>query len=318
MTALDHLGDWLAAVDPAPLTVATSGSTGVPKQVLLSRAAVAASAAATASRLGGEGTWILALPTTSVAGLMVVARSLLAGRKPVRLTTWGEALQEAGPAPRYTSLVPTQLHRALGTPDAEALAELDGILVGGAGIDAALLDAAAESGLTIVRTYGMTETCGGCVYDGRPLDGVGVRINPDGTVALAGPMLFDGYADQPPRSGEWFTTADLGTLDAEGRLTVIGRVDDIAISGGVNVPTRAVVAALRGQPGVEEIEVLGVPDAEWGERIVAFVVGEARLEALRDAVDPRTWAPRELVRLDALPRLASGKVDRLRLRELAR
>lgn len=318
MIEVNRLRDWLAADDPAPLCVATSGSTGEPKQVLLSRTAVRASATATAHRLGGEGTWIRALPTTSIAGLMVLARSLLAGCEPVTLTTWPESVARAGSGRRYASLVPTQLRRAIGTPDAESLAELDAVLIGGAGVDPALLDAAASAGVTVVRTYGMTETCGGCVYDGLALDGVRVRIAGDGLVEIAGSVLFDGYAGLPARTGEWFTTSDLGVLDAHGRLSVTGRVDDVAISGGVNVPTRAVVAVLRMLPGVEDVEVLGVPDDEWGERIVAFVVGDADLQRLRDAVDPRTWAPRQLVRLKELPRVASGKVDRVRLRELAR
>jgi O-succinylbenzoic acid--CoA ligase len=317
MTEVDRLRDWLAAEAPAPLCVPTSGSTGEPKQVLISRPAVQASAAATAERLGGDGTWILALPTTSIAGSMVIVRSLLAGHEPVGLTTWREAVDAAGSGRRYTSVVPTQLHRALGTPDAEALAELDAVLVGGAGVGRALVQSAESAGITVVSTYGMTETCGGCVYDGEPLDGVRVRIGDDGLIDIAGPLLFDGYRGLPPRSGEWFTTSDLGLIEADGRLRVVGRLDDVVISGGVNVPTRAVVAVLRNQPGVDDIEVLGVPDEEWGERVVAFVVGSVELEALRDAIDPRAWAPRQLVRLAELPRLDSGKVDRVRLRELA-
>ena len=175
-------------------------------------------------------------------------------------------------------------------------------LVGGAGIERGLVRAAESVGITVVSTYGMTETCGGCVYDGAPLDGVQVRIGDDGLIEIAGPTLFEGYRGLPPRSGEWFTTCDLGVIEADGR---------------VNVPTRAVRAVLRTQPGVDDIEVLGIPDEEWGERVVAFVVGSAELEALRDAIDPRAWAPRQLVRLAELPRLESGKVDRVRLRKLA-
>jgi O-succinylbenzoic acid--CoA ligase len=316
---------WLAAYDPEPWVVETSGSTGTPKRVVLSRAAVLASVHASARRLGGSGRWLLALPATYVAGLQVVCRSLVAGHEPVLLdddfTTATEAL---GDVDRFVSLVPTQLHRLLET-DAEALQTFHTVLLGGGPIDRVLRQRAAEAGVHVVATYGSAETAGGCVYDGLPLDGVAVAIGDDGRVRIGGPTLFEGYDGDPARTAEvlvdgWFLTSDAGRLDEDGRLQVLGRLDDMVVSGGVNVPAAAVAARLREHPAVRSAEVLGVPDEEWGNRVVAFVVGELDADEARDWVGeqhPRAWAPRQLVRLDAIPMLGNGKPDRLRLRELA-
>ena len=308
---LEHPGE------PEPVVVETSGSTGRPKRVLLSRRAVLASVAATERRLGGSGRWALALPPTYVAGLQVVVRSLAAGHRPVLAGEgdWGDAT--------YTSLVPTQLLRLLDEPAAvEALAGMDAVLVGGGPVDPALRERAAAAGLRVVATYGSAETAGGCVYDGYALDGVAVAVGDGGRVRVAGPVLFDGYDGDPALTREvlvdgWFLTADAGRLDDDGRLHVLGRLDDVVVSGGVNVPGPAVAARLREHPGVRAAEVVGVPDEEWGNRLVAFVVGDLDLFEARDwvaAVHPRSWAPRELVVVDRLPMLANGKVDRLGLR----
>jgi O-succinylbenzoic acid--CoA ligase len=171
----------------------------------------------------------------------------------------------------------------------------------------------------------MAETCGGCVYDGMPLDGVAVKIDAEGRVLLAGPMLFDGYEDEAlTRSvlqGGWFATSDHGRLDQDGRLEILGRADDVIITGGVNVPAQAVAEVLCAQPGIATAEVVGVPDPEWGERVVAVVVpaGGHRpsLEELRAPFENRAWAPRSLVVVDTLPMLANGKVDRAAVKELA-
>ena len=169
----------------------------------------------------------------------------------------------------------------------------------------------------------MSETCGGCVYDGHPLDGVAVKIDAEGQILLAGPMLFDGYEGEPERTEEvlvdgWLRTNDLGRLDEDGRLQVLGRVDDVIISGGVKVPAYAVEEMLRRVPGVREVAVLGVPDAEWGERVVAVLDGDFPLEELRAAVSPREWAPKETRYLESFPLLPNGKYDRVALRELVR
>ncbi|MFN8190241.1 MAG: AMP-binding protein [Nocardioidaceae bacterium] len=320
---------WLAQpTEPEPLIVETSGSTGTPKRVVLSRRAVLASVAATTERLGARGRWVLTLPPTYVAGLMVIARSLVAGGPPVLLDeqpSLADAVAAAG-EPAFLALVPTQLLRLLESPAATAaLRCFHTALLGGGPLDPALRRRAEQAGVQVVATYGSSETSGGCVYDGVPLDGVAVELDLDGRIRLGGPMLFDGYAGDPALTGAalvdgWFLTSDLGRWRDDGRLQVLGRVDDVVISGGVKVPTPAVAARIREHPAVSAVEVLGVADPEWGERVVAFVVGEVSLEELRGVVAaelPRSWAPRQLVTLDALPLLANGKTDRTALRELA-
>jgi O-succinylbenzoic acid--CoA ligase len=326
---LGLLRAWDAEPDPEPLVVVTSGSTGRPKRVVLSRAAMRASALATQERLGGPGRWVLNLPPTYVAGVQVLYRSVVAGTEPVVTSDVRTARREVGEDRSYLSLVPTQLHRLLEEPDAvEALAGFDAVLVGGGPLDPRTRARATDRGVPVVQTYGMSETCGGCVYDGRPLAGVEVRID-DGHVLLRGPMLFDGYEDDPEltaaslREG-WLVTHDLGEVDEDGRLRITGRDDDVITSGGVKVPGPAVARRIVQHPGVRAAEVLGVPDEEWGERVVAFVTedtgGEIGLATVRDwvcAECPREWAPRQVVLVAGMPLLSNGKVDRMTLRALA-
>jgi o-succinylbenzoate---CoA ligase len=318
---VEALAGWLDSDTPDPWVVETSGSTGRPKRVLLSRAAVRASVEVSARRLGGTGRWLLALPASYVAGVNVITRSLAAGAPPVVLGD--RPFREAARGCDFVSLVPTQLHRLLET-DADVLARFHTVLLGGGPIDPALRARAADAGVTVVATYGSAETCGGCVYDGLSLDGVGLAIGADGRVRISGPTLFSGYQGDPELTREalvdgWFWTSDAGRIDEDGRLRLLGRMDDMVISGGVNVPAAAVAARLREHPDVESAEVLGVPDQEWGHRLVAFVVGAPALEELRDWVaeqHPRSWAPRQLVTLPALPMLGNGKTDRIALRAL--
>lgn len=322
------VGGWLASPDePAPLIVETSGSTGRPKRVVLSRRAVLASVHATERRLGASGRWLLTLPASYVAGLQVVCRSLVAGHEPVLLeehASFVDAVEAGDPA--FVSLVSTQLHRMLDVPaEVAALRTFHTVLLGGGPVDAGLRARAVEAGVRVVATYGSSETAGGCVYDEHPLDGVALAIGRDGRVRIAGPTLFEGYDGDPELTAAslvdgWFLTSDAGRLDEDGRLHVLGRIDDVVISGGVNVPTPAVAARLREHPAVAAAEVLGVPDDEWGHRVVAFVVGDLALDEARDwvaAAHPRSWAPRALVALDAIPLLGNGKPDRVRLRGLA-
>jgi o-succinylbenzoate---CoA ligase len=315
------LRDWLDAEEAPPLVVETSGSTGMPKRVLLPREAVLASVAATTGRLGGEGRWALVLPPTYVAGVQVVVRSLVAGHQPV-LDGWADGQGGA----RFTSLVPTQLHRLLdSSTDVAALAAMDAVLLGGGPIPGGLRQRAEAAGIRVVATYGMAETCGGCVYDGYPLDGIALAVGGDGRIRIGGPTLFAGYDGDAAATAEvladgWFLTSDAGRLDEDGRLHVLGRLDDVVVSGGVNVPTHAVAARLREHPDVVDAAVVGVPDEEWGSRVVAFVVGELDIETARAwvaEVHPRTWAPRQVVVRDTLPQLPNGKVDRLTLQARA-
>ena len=331
------LRDWHAARhEPDPLIVETSGSTGTPKRVVLSRAAMRASAEATEARLGGPGQWLLNLPATFVAGVQVLFRSVLAGTTPVLLDEhagFASAAAAMDAERRYVSLVPTQLARMLDVPaEVEALRWFDTVLVGGAAVESSLRRRAADAGVRVVATYGMSETCGGCVYDGVPLDGVAVAVGADGRVRIAGPTLFEGYDGQPELTARamtdgWFVTSDLGRLDDDGRLQVLGRVDDVIVSGGVKVPAGAVARRLREHPRVDDAAVVALPDPEWGQVVVAVVVSQAGvatrnvppLEDLRNwvsQVHPRTWAPRRLVRVREIPLLGNGKVDRVALERL--
>jgi O-succinylbenzoic acid--CoA ligase len=317
-----------------PLVVRTSGSTGEPKDVVLSHAAMLASAHATLDRIGGPGGWLLAMPVTAVGGLQVLVRSALAGLEPVFAAEHASLAEAVAAVPgdrRYASMVPTQVHRLVESGSVDVLAGLDALLVGGAVMPADL--AAALDDVRVVRTYGMSETSGGCVYDGVPLDGVRIRIDERGQVMIAGAVLFDGYAD-PEATAKvlhdgWFATNDLGEIGPDGRLSVTGRADDVVISGGVNVALPAVTRAVRAIDGVRDAVALGVDDPEWGSRVVAYVVPDdavcldgLRLDEVRDAVSesglPRTWAPREVVLLDALPLLPGGKIDRQALRRAVR
>ena len=270
---LGLLREWDAAEDPEPLVIATSGSTGSPMRVVLSREAMRASALATQERLGGPGQWVLNLPPSYVAGVQVLYRSVVAGTEPL--------FDDEGDSPplarAYISMVPTQLFRSLLDGfDVKDLTRFDAVLIGGGPLAPEVRAEAESYGIRIVQTYGMSETCGGCVYDGRPLDGVEVRID-EGEVQLRGPVLFDGYEGDPERTAAvmkngWFRTNDLGRLDGDGRLWVTGRADDVIISGGVKVPAGAVADRLKAHWFIDDAVVVGAPDEEWGEKVVAFYV----------------------------------------------
>jgi len=327
-----RLADWNAAsAEPEPWVITTSGSTGQAKRVKLSRRAMRASADATHARLGGPGQWLLALPPSYVAGTQVLLRSVLADTEPVFLDEHDDLAGAVGRMTgerRYLSLVPTQLARDLtSSADVAALQDLDAVLVGGANLDHDLRATAERHGIRVVATYGMTETCGGCAYDGIPLDGVQVAVSTEGRVSLAGEVLFDGYDGPSEQTAHvmrdgWFVTDDMGRLDEHGRLEVLGRIDDVVLSGGVNVPSSAVARRLREHDEVVDAAVVGVPDPEWGQVVVAVVTGdEVSLEELRDFVSsrhPRAWAPRRVVNVDAIPLLDNGKVDRMAMERLAR
>jgi o-succinylbenzoate---CoA ligase len=310
------------------VVVGTSGSTGAPKGVELSATALRHSARASLDRVGarpGE-RWLCCLPVTHVAGLAVLVRSLVSGTEPV-LDERADAGTVAASGCAHVSLVPTQLRRLLLQAGADGPAPLAGfssVLLGGAAAPPGLLDAARDAGVPVVTTYGMTETCGGCVYDGVPLDGVRAEVRDDGRIWLSGPVLFSGYLGGPrvPADG-WFRTGDLGLLDAGGRLVVRGRADDVINTGGHKVVPGEVAAALQSCPGVREVAVVGQPDPEWGERVVAVVVpadpGDPPApELLRRHVRerlPRYAIPSRVVMVGAVPMLPSGKHDIVRLRQ---
>jgi O-succinylbenzoic acid--CoA ligase len=331
------------------VVVTTSGSTGIPKSVVLSRDALTASALATADRIG-DGAWLLALPASYVAGLQVLVRSLVADREPAILA--GAFTPQAFAAaamlmvstdrgervPTYTSLVPAQLSRLLDAAEHDsavlaALRSFRTILVGGQALPAATLERAETAGARIVRTYGSTETSGGCVYDGVPLANVRLRIQ-HGEVQVSGPTLAEGYLGDQERTDaaflrerdgtRWYRTGDAGIFD-EGVLRVRGRLDNVIVSGGVNVSLDRVERIVRGIPGLDTAVVVGIPDERWGEAsVVVASRGEAlrrseavQLQEARAAVQAEIGAharPTRLVLVDELATLPSGKPDREAIR----
>jgi O-succinylbenzoic acid--CoA ligase len=318
--------------DDVAVVVSTSGTTGIPKGAMLTAAALVASADATHERLGGPGGWLLALPAHHVAGLQVVVRSVISGTVPVAVNPSFEvgelraAVDAMAPGRRYASLVAVQLDKALQDPDATAaLAELDAVLIGGGPMPVTVRERATAAGIAVVRTYGMSETAGGCVYDGVALQGVRVRLGDDGRVALGGDTIAKGYrnpADPDPFSEPgWFHTDDIGALDDSGALRILGRTDDAISTGGLTVMPALVEAALATHPAIADSAVFGVTDGRLGQRVAVAVVLAAGAAAptpaeLREHVattlDP-TAAPREVHIVDQVPRRGIGKVDRREL-----
>lgn len=306
----------------AAVIVTTSGSTGTPKGVVLSADALLASARATRTRLGDAPMrWYSPLPQHYVAGLMVLVRALEAGTEPVVLSSDLSDLPAATThEARALSIVPTHLHRALADPELSTrMAGFDAVLLGGAPAAPDLLGRARAAGIKVVTTYGMSETSGGCVYDGVPLDGVDIALDPDtGRISIGGPTIFSGYRLNPELTAETLVDGRLLTRDrgtwADGRLQVLGRVDDVVITGGVNVDLAEVqrrLAAIDQHPAI----VLGVPDPEWGTRIVLVTESDDRdLASWRDRLAAtgleRTALPRQVLGVVRLPRTASGKIDR--------
>jgi O-succinylbenzoic acid--CoA ligase len=317
--------------DDIAIVVSTSGTTGVPKGAMLTAAALVASASATHDRLGGPGSWLLALPPYHVAGLQVLVRSALAGTTPVAIPPSFDvaelpvAIAALGTGRRYASLVAVQLGNALADAGAAAaLAELDAVLIGGGPMPATIAERAAAAGISVVRTYGMSETAGGCVYDGVPLDGVEVRID-DGRVVLGGETVARGYRNpvdpDPFIEPGWFRTDDVGALDDSGVLQVLGRIDDAISTGGLTVLPQLVEAALATHPTIADCAVFGVPDERLGQRVSAAIVltglsaapTVAELRAHVAQTLDATAAPREVHVVDELPRRGIGKLDRKEL-----
>jgi O-succinylbenzoic acid--CoA ligase len=321
------------------LVIETSGSTGAPKRVALSADALLASAAASESALGGPGQWLLALPTNYIAGINVLVRSISADIEPIvcvegHFDAWRFAaatvLMEA--PLRFTSLVPAQLARLVDAAgeDYEVLAKLrrlDRILVGGQATPVGLLARAVEIGLNVTRTYGSSETSGGCIYDGVPIGTVQARIV-DGEVELAGPMLAEGYLGDPRATAaafrvhdgtRWYRTGDTGVI-TDGVLTITGRLDGVLISGGVKVSLDAIERVVRTVDGLADAVAVRAPSAEWGEVPVVFSTGAATLAEVKAAVVAalgRESAPVALVRLASVPLLPNGKPDRVSLAAFA-
>ena len=315
---------------PVGVVAETSGSTGVPKRVALSCDALLASAAASATVLDGQGQWLLALPAHYIAGIQVLVRSIAAGTTPLVLppgsfdpAAFADAAKRLTGERTYTSLVPLQVARLLESrAGLMALRRFDGILVGGQAMPAPLRTRVEQLGLPLYRTYGSSETSGGCVYNGVPLPGVHIRVV-DGAVELSGPMLAEGYVGDAPLTDRtfvvdeglrWYRTGDLGEYD-NGVLRVTGRADNVIISGGVNVSLDRVERVVRDLPDLAESVVVPVTDDRWGEVPVVVTVGRhPELTEIADAVASvlgKPARPAHVVRLDSMPVLPSGKPDRL-------
>lgn len=338
-----------AVDDGTAVVIGTSGSSGIPKRVVLSAEALRAGAEATALRIG-SGSWLLALPAGYVAGLQVLARSILSGTTPVVLKggfsarSFAEAtlpmLRGRGEK-LFTSLVPAQVATLLDAAidDTTVLAALQAysaILVGGQALPEPVRERAAELGVHLVRTYGSTETSGGCVYDGVPLETVAVKTV-DGELRIAGPMLADGYLGDPVLTGttfvrdehgiRWYRTGDLGIVE-DGVVRVHGRADNVIVSGGVNISLDRVERIVRGIPGLTGAVVVGVDDERWGEAsVIVAERGEAlrrseseQLEHAREVVAEELGKPARPARMiivDEIQTVSSGKPDREAIRRLA-
>jgi O-succinylbenzoic acid--CoA ligase len=328
-----------ALPDDLAVAIATSGSTGTPKLSLLTAASLIASADATAERLGGHGQWLLALPPHHIAGLQVLLRSIAAGTTPLVLDPGSvtpfalvEATAGMHAERRYTSLVPTLLARLVEDPlGLEALRRFDAILVGGAATPRTLLDRARSEGVRVVTTYGMSETGGGCVYNGKPLKGVAVRAGADGVLELGGPVVAHGYLGQASEAfrteggQRWFRTGDLGSVDGDGRVSVTGRSDDIINTGGLKIAPHIVEEAVVAHiAAVTEAVVVGVPDPQWGQAVALAVVTspggppigpvpDGGVAEIREILRPHLEAaalPRRVHVVAELPMRGPGKPDR--------
>ena len=303
------------------IVVGTSGSTGLVKEVAFQRASLVASARASNSFIGAVAgsTWSLLLPVTHIAAVNVIIRSLELGTIPVDLRNFeGEY-----PAVDFTSIVPTQLYRALHS-DKRLLRHLQGtkaVLVGGAALSSGLRVQAQSLGIKIVETYGMTETCGGCIYDGLPINGVKFEINDNGVIKIRGAVLAFDYLNPSAHfalQDGWFITNDLGEF-IDGRLRVSGRADDVIITGGENLSLIAIEATLSVRFPELECAAFAVSDQQWGQALHIAVVGEvseSEISHYLEAAFGEIAKPKGILSISSLPLLGIGKVDRIALAKL--
>jgi len=311
--------------------VVTSGTTGVPKGVELTTDGAAAIGRGWAGAIGHEPDdhWLVCLPLHHVAGLAILARASVTGAAVTVHDTF--ELDAVGTAPgalgaTLVSVVPTMLGRLL---DAGApMHEYRRVVTGGAPVPPALRARADAAGVSVVDAYGQSETWGGCVANGVPIPGARVRLGPGDEIELAGAMVMRDYRRDPEASRSafthdgWLRTGDVGSFAADGRLRVVDRLRDLVITGGVNVSPVEVEQVLGDHPAVADVAVVGAPDAEWGERVVAYVVprdpaAPPTLDGLRAFARDRLTAPklpRELVLVDGVPRSPGGKILRRELR----
>ena len=340
------------------VVASTSGSTGHPAGVLLPAPALHAAAMAFTTRSAHPAghQWVAALPLHHAGGLMVAARSVQAGTTPVpvaslggatrftvdafaRATAGARARSRADGRPLAVSLVPAMLATLddAGSTGRDLLAQYDAVLVGGSAVPPALVNRLLRSGVPVTTSYGMTETCGGVVFDGRPLPGVEVEADSDGRLTISGAQVALGYRDDREQD-RWsigqderrrFRTDDIGHVDPDGSVRVQGRVDDVVQVAGTSVSLSAVRARLADDHRVAQAEVVALADPAWGSHLVAAIVpadaehsgpDEALAEELAIAVEAalgRAARPREVHVVPSLPTMESGKVDRRAVQEWA-
>ena len=313
------------------IVVGTSGSTGAPKEVGFTAAALHAATCAAekfiGARLGDR--WSLLLPLTHIAGVNVLLRSLALGSEPLDLRKVGGSQVEQYGDVDFTSIVPTQLHRAL-HGDSELLEHLKNcraVLVGGAALPENLRQQATESGIKIITTYGMTETSGGCVYNGSPLESVQVEIAGNGLIKIAGPHLASQYLNDPAQWREvlidgWFHTNDLGRFSDTGELIVLGRSDEIIISGGEKISLTTIENYLQEKFTGTVFAAFAIDDPEWGAALHIAIIDNlllsiSEVSAHLDQEFGRAGKPKGFLHLPTLPLLGIGKVDRKKLAHLA-
>lgn len=312
------------------LVIYTSGTTGSPKGVRLSIDNLEAAAHGSVVHLGHgpDDSWLLAMPLYHVGGLSILVRQVVSGGSVRLLDRFDPARVAAtmtGPV-SMVSVVPTMLRRLL-VEDVE-FSGLRAVLVGGGPSPAGLLEAAMEVGLPVLPTYGMTETFGQVATlrpgspiarKAHPLPGVELRIGDGERISVAGPQVSPGYVGEPDRTSEWFVTSDRGMVDPDGALRVLGRVDDVIISGGRKVDPSQVEAEILAHPQVDDAVVVGLVDPDWGERVAAVIQGEATWSRLAAWLGDRLEShlvPKQWLRVDQVPRNAMGKPDRERARRL--
>ena len=322
-----ELSGGVPVADGVAVVIPTSGASGRPKGVELSHEALDWSARAYAERLGTEPgeRWLNCLPLSHIGGLGILVRSRLGGTEPVIHDRFDPGAVAAEKETTLISLVPTTLVRLM---DAGVdLSRYSAVLVGGAGLPAAIKDRARIAGIRLVHTYGLTETCGGCNFDGVPLEGAEFRVA-DELIQVRGPMLMTGYRRDPELTAEalqggWLHTSDRGRIDSRGVLEVFGRADDLIVTGGEKVSAVEVENLLQTHPLVADAAVAGVDDYRWGQAVAALIVPRGTsvptLRELKRFLSGRLAAfkaPKRILIVDEVPRTASGKVRRQAVRDL--
>ena len=317
--------------DEVALIVETSGSTGSPKRIELSRDALLASAKAAEFVLDAaenSSQWLLALPTNYIAGANVLIRSVLAGTQPVMMNTsvpftaeaFANSAMHLKAEKKFTSLVPTQLTRLATAAEhddflLEQLRKFDAILVGGQAADHVLLGKLEKLGVNIVTTYGMTETCGGCIYNGLPIGDTEIKLV-DGRIAIRNSMLANVALD----ADGYFLTNDSGEIADDGRLAVLGRIDRVINSGGVKVSLDRVEQLGNRVTGVQDLAAAAIHDMQWGERVGIAYVGSPEVaddvaRVLANDLGP-AGKPVQVIRVDKLPKTANDKNDLIAISKL--